>query len=113
MTETEESLHQRAQRTRLGGVRWGRLLVAENGVRWTAYAAVLSCLKHAGLFVEKRMARLEQRYGLSARTGRAVNYEDWQKWGWSLKGEEWTPSDGWERSRNDDVMAAKLKTSTT
>jgi ubiquinone/menaquinone biosynthesis C-methylase UbiE len=59
------------------------------------------------------MARLEQRYGLSARTGRAVNYEYWQKWDWSLKGEEWTPSDEWKRSLIDDVMLANLKPATT
>jgi cyclopropane fatty-acyl-phospholipid synthase-like methyltransferase len=87
--------------------------VAENGLRWTAYAALLSCLKHAGLFVETRMARLEQRYGLSARTGRAVNYEYWQRWDWSLKGEEWTPSDEWKRALIDEVMLANLKPATT
>ena len=113
MTDTAESVHQRAQRSRVGRVRWARLLVAENGLRWTAYAALLAGLKHAGLFVERRLARLEQRHGLNARTGRAVNYEYWQRWDWSLAGEEWTPSDEWKRSLIEEVMLANLKPATT
>src|SRR5260370_27598864 len=92
MTDTAESVHQRAQRTRLGRVTWARLLVAENGLRWTAYAALLAGLKHAGLFVERRLARLEQRHGLNARTGPARNYQYWQRWAWSLAAEEETAS---------------------
>src|SRR5258708_2335827 len=112
MTDTAESVHQRAQRTRLGRVTWARLLVAENGLRWTAYAALLAGLKHAGLFVERRLARLEQRHGLNARTGRAVNYEYWQRWDWSLAGEEWTPSDEWKRSVIEEGMLANLNPAT-
>src|SRR5258708_13678891 len=113
MTDTAESVHQRAKRRRWGGVTWARLLVAENGLRWTAYAALLAGLKHAGLFVERRLARLEQRHGLNARTGRAVNYEYWQRWDWSLAGEEWTPSDEWRRWVIEEVMLANLKPATT
>jgi ubiquinone/menaquinone biosynthesis C-methylase UbiE len=114
MTDTAESVLQRGQRARLGRIRWARLLVAENGYRWTAYAAVLAGMKKASLLVEKRMAGLEQRYGLSARTGRAVNYEYWQSWDWSSgQGEEWTPSEEWKRSLIDEVMRANLKPQTT
>jgi ubiquinone/menaquinone biosynthesis C-methylase UbiE len=59
------------------------------------------------------MARLEQRYGLNARTGRAVNYEYWQRWDWSGRGEEWTPSEEWKRSLIDEVMLSNLKPGTT
>src|SRR5260370_16005105 len=104
MTDTAESVHQRAQRTRLGRVTWARLLVAENGLRWTAYAALLAGLKHAGLFVERRLARLEQRHGFNARTGRAVNYEDLPRGDLSPEGEEGTPSHEWQRSLIGEVI---------
>jgi ubiquinone/menaquinone biosynthesis C-methylase UbiE len=97
----------------LGRVRWARLLLAENGFRWTAYAAVVAGLNRVSLVAQKRMARLEQRYGLSARTGRAVNYEYWQRWDWSGRGEEWTPSEEWKRSLIDEVMLANLKPGST
>jgi ubiquinone/menaquinone biosynthesis C-methylase UbiE len=87
--------------------------LAENGFRWTAYAAVVAGLNRVSLVAQKRMARLEQRYGLNARTGRAVNYEYWQRWDWSGRGEEWTPSAEWKRSLIDEVMLANLKPQTT
>jgi ubiquinone/menaquinone biosynthesis C-methylase UbiE len=87
--------------------------LAENGFRWTAYAAVVAGLNRVSLVAQKRMARLEQRYGLSARTGRAINYEYWQRWDWSGRGEEWTPSEAWKRSLIDEVMLANLKPGTT
>jgi SAM-dependent methyltransferase len=113
MNDSAETLTQREQRARLGRLRWARLLARENGYRWTAYAAVVAGLNRASLVAQKRMARLEQRYGLNARTGRAVNYEYWQRWDWSGRGEEWTPSAEWKRSLIDEVMLANLKPQTT
>jgi len=113
MTDSAESLLQREQRARFGRLRWARLLARENGYRWTAYAAVVAGLNHASRFAQKRMARLEQRYGLNARTGRAVNYEYWQGWDWSLQGEEWTPSEEWKSALIEEVMLPNLEPETT
>lgn len=95
---------QRAPGQQLGRVRWARLLVAENGIRWTAYAAALGGLKQASRFVQGRMAQLERRHRLSGRNSVGVNYEYWQRWDWSRQGEEWTPSAEWKQSLIDDVM---------
>src|SRR5260370_7183854 len=59
------------------------------------------------------MARLEQRYDLNARTGRAVNYAYWQGWDWSLQGEEWTPSEEWKSALVAEVMLPNLTAETT
>jgi len=104
---------QQAQRERLGRIRWLRVLMAENGVRWTAYATLLAGLRRSVGAVEGRMARLESRLGLTGRTARAVNYEYWQQWDWSHQGEEWTPSDDWKQSLIDEVMLRYLKPNTT
>jgi len=55
----------------------------ENGIRWTAYAAVLGGLKATSRGLQGRMARLEARHGLSGRNSAGVNYEYWQRWDWS------------------------------
>ncbi len=55
----------------------------------------------------------EQRYGLNARTGRAVNYAYWQGWDWSLQGEEWTPSAAWKKALIEEVMLPNLEPETT
>ena len=70
MSETVRSVMQKEQRGRLGRIRWARVLMAENGARWTAYAALLAGLKNGARRIERRMARLEARNGLSGRTGR-------------------------------------------
>ncbi|TMB90665.1 MAG: class I SAM-dependent methyltransferase [Chloroflexi bacterium] len=113
MSETVRSVMQKEQRGRLGRIRWARVLMAENGARWTAYAALLAGLKNGARRIEGRMARLEARNGLSGRTGRGANYQYWQRWDWSHQGEEWTPSDDWKRSLIDDVMLWYLKPNTT
>jgi SAM-dependent methyltransferase len=97
----------------VGRLRWVRLLAAENGIRWTAYAAVLGGLKQASRLVQGRMAKLEHRYRLSGRNGVGVNYEYWQRWDWSRQGEEWTPSSEWKQSLIDDVMLRHLRPGTT
>ena len=94
---------------RLGRVEWLRLLVAQNGLRWTTYASLLSALRKASGVVSDRMTQLERKRGLSGRTGRAVNYEYWQRWDWSRRGEEWTLSEDWKRSLIDDVMRKHIK----
>jgi SAM-dependent methyltransferase len=113
MNDSAEAILQREQRARFGRLRWARLLARENGYRWTAYAAVLAGLNHASRMVQERMARLERRYGLNARTGVAVNYAYWQGWDWSLQGEEWTPSEEWKRALIEEVMLPNLKPETT
>jgi SAM-dependent methyltransferase len=104
---------QRPSEPQFGRVRWARLLVAENGIRWTAYAAALGGLKKASRFVQGRMARLERRYRLSGRNSVGVNYEYWQRWDWSRQGEEWTPSEEWKQSLIDDVMLRHVQPGTT
>jgi len=113
MSDSAETVLQREQRARLGRIKWARLLARENGYRWTAYAAVVAGLNHASRLVQTRMARLEQRHGLNARTGRAVNYAYWQGWDWSLQGEEWTPFEAWKQALIDEVMLPNLKPGTT
>jgi cyclopropane fatty-acyl-phospholipid synthase-like methyltransferase len=113
MSDSAETVLQREQRARLGRLRWARLLARENGYRWTAYAAVVGGLNRASRLVQQRMARLEQRHGLHARTGRAVNYAYWQGWDWSLQGEEWTPSEEWKRALIEEVMLPNLEPGTT
>jgi SAM-dependent methyltransferase len=113
MSETVRSVLQQQQRERIGRIRWFRVLMQENGVRWAVYAALLSGLKQGAGAVEHRMARLESRLGLSGRTARAANYEYWQRWDWSHQGEEWTPSDDWKQTLIDDVMLGYLKPGTT
>jgi len=113
MSDSAETVLQREQRARLGRLRWARLLARENGYRWTAYAAVVASLNRASRLAQRRMARLEQRHGLNARTGRAVNYAYWQGWDWSLGGEEWTPSEEWKRALIDEVMIPNLEPQTT
>ena len=98
---------------KLGRVEWARLLVVENGVRWTAYAGLLGGLRKASSLVSERMTRLERGKALSGRTGRAVNYEYWQRWDWSSRGEEWTLSEDWKRALIDDVMRRHMKPATT
>jgi SAM-dependent methyltransferase len=93
--------------------RWTQLLIAENGLRWTAYAAMHSALRKATRLVNDRMIRLERRHGLEGRTSVGVNYQLWQHWDWSRRGEEWTPSEEWKQSLIDDVMLAYLMPQTT
>jgi SAM-dependent methyltransferase len=90
-------------------VRWARLLAAENGIRWTAYAAALGGLKKASRLVQGRMAKLENRYRLSGRNSLGVNYEYWQRWDWSRQGEEWTLSAEWKQALIDDVMLPYMR----
>lgn len=108
-----QSEPQPQSRRQFGRVRWARLLVAENGVRWTAYAAALGGLKKASRFLQGRMAQLERRYRLSGRNSAAVNYEYWQRWDWSRQGEEWTPSEEWKQALVDDVMLRHMRPGTT
>jgi SAM-dependent methyltransferase len=102
-----------ARNQRLGRIGWARLLIRENGIRWTAYAGIVGGLRAATRFVQARMANLEERHGLSGRNSRGVNYEYWQRWDWALAGEEWTPSEAWKRSLIDDVMLMYVKPGTS
>jgi cyclopropane fatty-acyl-phospholipid synthase-like methyltransferase len=97
----------------LGRIRWARLLVAENGWRWTAYAGLLGGLKKASRLLQGRMAQLESRHQLGGRNSVAVNYKYWQHWDWSRHGEEWTPSEEWKQSLITDVMLQHMKPGTT
>jgi SAM-dependent methyltransferase len=104
---------QRPSGQQVGRLRWARLLAAENGVRWTAYAAALGGLRKASRFVQGRMSRLERRYRLNGRNSLGVNYEYWQRWDWSRQGEEWTPSAEWKQSLVDEVMLRHMRPGTT
>jgi SAM-dependent methyltransferase len=87
---------------------WVRMLINENGWRWTGYAALLGGLRKTTQLLQARMARLEQRHGLPGRNGRAVNYRYWERWNWSRQGEEWTVSTEWKQALIDDVLHAYL-----
>lgn len=94
-------------------IAWARLLMAENGIRWTAWSALLGTLRRASRVIERRIELLEKRHGLNGRTARAVNYDYWQRWDWSRQGEEWTPSEAWKQSLIDDVMRRHLERGST
>jgi ubiquinone/menaquinone biosynthesis C-methylase UbiE len=88
------------------------MLVAENGVRWTTYSSALSALRKISGVLYDRMARLENRRGLRGRTSPVLNYEYWQRWDWSQRGEEWTLSEDWKQSLIDDVMLRYIEPGT-
>ncbi len=113
MSTTQPAERWEASPEQLPRSRWARLLIAENGIRWTAYAALHSWLRTASRLVNDRMVRLERRHGLEGRTSVGVNYQLWQHWDWSRRGEEWTPTEEWKQSLIDDVMLAYLTPQTT
>jgi ubiquinone/menaquinone biosynthesis C-methylase UbiE len=93
--------------------RRARQLLAENGLRWTLYAALLGGFRKAGRAIYERMVRLERKQHLSGWNPVAVNYQVWQDWDWSNLGEEWTPSEEWKRSLIDEVMNKYLQPRST
>ncbi|MDQ6883916.1 MAG: class I SAM-dependent methyltransferase [Candidatus Dormibacteraeota bacterium] len=90
-----------------------RQLMAENGLRWTIYAALLGGFRKAGHAVYERMVRLELQHQLSGRNTVALNYQRWQDWDWSNLGEEWSASEEWKQSLIDEVMLKYLRPETT
>jgi SAM-dependent methyltransferase len=101
----------------LGGRRLGRLArtqryLAQNGVRWSAYAALFGGLTRANHAVYQRMVRLERKHALSGRNSVEDNYRVWDDWDWSRGGEEWTHSEEWKESLINDVMQAELRPQT-
>jgi SAM-dependent methyltransferase len=100
------------------GRRPGRLgraqnYLAQNGLRWSAYATLFGALTRANHAVYQRMVRLERRHALSGRNSVEHNYRVWEEWDWSRRGEEWTHSEAWKQSLIDDVMAVELTPQTT
>jgi hypothetical protein len=90
-----------------------RILLAGNGVRWSAYDSMLALLRWAGSRVYARMLRLEERRGLDGVNSIRSNYDAWQRWDWSRKGEEWTSSETWKQSLIDEVMLKVVTPGTT
>jgi SAM-dependent methyltransferase len=102
-----------ARGDRLGRLALAQRYLSENGLRWTAYAALFGGLTRANHAVYQQMVRLERRHALSGRNSVAENYRVWDGWDWSGGGEEWTHSEEWKQSLIDDVMRAELTPQTT
>lgn len=100
-------------RRQLRRVQRARQLIAENGFRWSIYAALLGSFRKASHAIYARMVQLERQHQLSGWNPVAVNYDVWQDWDWSNLGEEWTPSDEWKQSLIDEVMHRYLKPQST
>lgn len=102
-----------ASRPLAGAIGRLRILLADNGLRWSAYYSMLAVLRWAGSRIYGRMIRLEERRGLTGVNSIRSNYDAWQRWDWSRKGEEWTSSEAWKQSLIDDVMLKVLTPGTT
>ena len=75
-----------------------------NGFRWTANFLLHYLLGPRTKVFDRRMARLEARYGLPGLHSIRQNYEAWQNYNWEEGGEEWTVSPEWKRALIDEVL---------
>lgn len=91
-----------------------RKVVATNGLRWTAWAALFGGLQRATHFTYERMVNLEQKHGLRGRNSLERIYRMYQEEiDWSHLGEQWTPSEEWKQALIDEVMLGYLEGGTT
>jgi SAM-dependent methyltransferase len=75
-----------------------RLVVKENGLRWSLLMGLYylgSGMAEAGF---KRAESLRRTKGLPGLNSPAANKYIWQNWDWAAGGDEWTPSAEWKAS---------------
>jgi ubiquinone/menaquinone biosynthesis C-methylase UbiE len=81
-----------------------RRLAEENGVEWVILVVLRTAMHRLAGRIDRRMRSIEIRGGRPGNNSRQRNYERWQAWDWSLRGEEWTESPAWKASLVEDVM---------
>jgi ubiquinone/menaquinone biosynthesis C-methylase UbiE len=81
-----------------------RSLAAENGVEWALLIVIRTVMHGFARRIDRRMRSIEFRGDRPGNNSRRRNYDRWQAWDWSLRGEEWTESAAWKASLVDDVM---------
>jgi SAM-dependent methyltransferase len=81
-----------------------RILLSENGLRWTFYLLLRRLAPGLSKLLDRRMKTLETRYGLPGDKSVARNYFEWQTHDWKAGGEEWSPSLEWKQSLIDHVL---------
>jgi hypothetical protein len=74
---------------------------------------MLAVMRWAGGRLYGRMLGLERKRELAGTNNIRSNYDAWQRWDWSRKGEEWTSSLASKQSLIDDVMLRFLAPGTT
>lgn len=98
-------------RRRLGlGDKWRilRLVVRENGLRWTFWFGLYYLSSQLAEFAHGRMTRLRQTLGLPGLNSPAINRLVWDAWDWAAQGDEWTVSEDWKRSLVAQVMVRHI-----
>lgn len=79
-----------------------RLLLRENGWRWTGLFALVQGVRRLhpdwSEPFQVRLADFERRHDLQGINSRTLNRHLWDHWDWARGGEEWTPSQAWKDS---------------
>lgn len=86
-----------------------RLLLSDNGLRWTVCFALRHLLKKNLDALEGHLAYLERTHGLPGNTSVRRNYEKWQHHDWQRAGEEWTISPQWKEALIEEVMLRHIQ----
>lgn len=88
----------------LKSLRMLRLLIADNGLRWTGAYLLYVISKRKSVRLSRFLRKLEEKSNLPGEHSAGMNYFIWQTYDWSAQGEEWTPSEGWKQTLIDEVL---------
>ena len=79
-------------------VRLARLVVAENGLRWSTWFTFYYFASGLADRAFARLERIRRATGVPGLNSRRLNREIWNRWDWAAGGAEWTRSETWRRS---------------
>ena len=104
------NLRRRARSSNVSMLSIARQMLSKNGFLWTAhvvpYILVRKLLRHCRLpFLDRRIKRLEAKYGLPGMHCVELNRLIWEAWNREKEaGDEWTCSKEWKQSLIDHVL---------